>query len=206
VIPSGKNSLAYPMIVLMQVFVSKFGRYLTVGASLVLLLALGVITSSEGVQGLLVSIPGALLFVYTLVILFWIPRVEIDEGGVRLRNIFRSHYISWGAISRIDTRWALTLFVGTKKYTAWSASAPGRHTAIFASKDQGQHLPESTYLSGTVRPGDLVTSESGAAAAVIRRSWEAKRDQNLVAAVATSWHKKTIIGSLALLTLLVITS
>jgi hypothetical protein len=48
--------------------------------------------------------------------------------------------------------------------------------AMFASRDQGQHLPESTYLAGTVRPGDLVTSDSGGAAALVRRHWERRGD------------------------------
>jgi hypothetical protein len=43
---------------------------------------------------------------------------------------------------------------------------------MFASRDQGQHLPETTYLAGTVRPGDLVNSDSGGAAALVRRHWE----------------------------------
>ena len=188
----------------MQVFVSKFGRYLTLGATFVLVLALGTIAASEGLQGVLVGIPGAALFVYSLVILFWLPRVEIDEGGVRLRNVIRTHYVSWGAIARIDTRWALTLFTSDRKYISWSATAPGRHAAIFASKDQGEHLAESTYLAGTVRPGDLVTSDSGAAASVIRRIWESKRDQDLPAAVNTTWHTKTLIGFGLLLGLLTV--
>ncbi|MDP4586010.1 MAG: PH domain-containing protein, partial [Microbacteriaceae bacterium] len=34
----------------------------------------------------------------------------------------------------------------------------------------------STYLAGTVRPGDLVTTDSGGAAALVRRHWERRGD------------------------------
>ena len=185
----------------MQVFRSTFGRVITVLVGLVMALALVVFARDFGIASALGSVPLAVLLVYGSAVMFWLPRVEVDDGGVRIVNLIRSHYISWGAIDRVDTRYALAVFVGQKKYTAWGAPAPGRHAAFFATKDQGQHLPDSTYLAGTVRPGDLVTSESGAAAAVIRNRWEKTQGQDLISSVNTAWHFRTI-AALITLTLL----
>jgi hypothetical protein len=112
---------------------------------------------------------------------FWRPRLIIRETGVNVRNLVASHEIEWGAITRIDTKWGLTLFLGKRRINVWAAPAPSRYAAMTASRDQGQHLPESTYLAGTVRPGDLVTTDSGGAAALVRRHWERRgEDRALV--------------------------
>ena len=155
---------------------------------------------TQGVEAAFVSLAPAALIGFLALMLFWFPRVEVSEDFVRIVNPARDVRISWGAIRRIDTRWALEIICEEGKYSAWGAPAPGRHSSIFASRDQGQHLPESTYLAGTVRPGDLITSDSGAAAAEIRRRWEAIRGSDLPAQVAVKWQTR----KLALLTALVV--
>jgi hypothetical protein len=46
-----------------------------------------------------------------------------------------------------------------------------------ANRTESKHLPESSYVGdGLIRPGDLTTSDSGVAALIIRRHWEALRD------------------------------
>jgi hypothetical protein len=149
---------------------------------------------TEGFWSFVVSFPSGLFITVLVALLYWLPRVEVDEGGVRIINIVRTHYISWGAIELIDTKYTLSLRALGKKYSAWGAPAPGRHSAIFASRDQGAHLPESSYLAGTVRPGDLINSDSGAPAAYIRRIWEQTRDQNLTASVASSLSKTKVLA------------
>jgi hypothetical protein len=43
------------------------------------------------------------------------------------------------------------------------------------------NLPESSYgAGGTVRPGDLMSSDSGQAAALVRSRWEQVRDAGLL--------------------------
>ena len=160
---------------------------------------------TDGLDQAIRSLPALTLVVLIVFSLYWRPRVEVDDGGVRIVNVFRTHYISWVAIELIDTKYALTITALGKKYSAWGAPAPGRHSAIFASRDQGANLPETTYLAGTVRPGDLITSDSGAAAAYIRRIWEQHRDLDGIASVASSWHMKQI-AALGLLVLLTVVS
>ena len=104
------------------------------------------------------------------------PRVELRDEEIVVTNPFRSHRVPWGAIQRIDTKWGLTILGSAGKVQAWSAPAPGRHSSLRATKFDGKHLPESSYLAGTIRPGDLVSSDSGAAAYAIRSEWERRRD------------------------------
>jgi hypothetical protein len=160
-----------------QVFIAKSSRYLSIAIIVAMALALASVFATDGILGVLLSTPLVLTIVSATLMLFWFPRVEVSEQEVVIKNVIRSYKVPMQKIARIDTRWALALYLeGGKKITSWSATAPGRHTSIFASREQGQHLPESTYLAGTVRPGDLISTDSGAAAATIRRYWEQQRD------------------------------
>ena len=145
------------------------------------------------------SIAFSALLIYLVWLLFWQPHIEVAEQGVIIVNLLRTHQIPWGQIVRIDTRWALEIFTEKRKYTAWSAPAPGRHTSMLASRDQGEHLPKSSYVAGTVRPGDLVNTDSGSAAARIRALWEQRKDQLVTAEELTSWSKAKLIFLLVLL-------
>lgn len=162
-------------------------------------LALAGVYATDGLWGALLALPLAATVGYVSLLLFWFPRVEVTEDLVIIKNVFRTYLVPIRAIARIDTKWALALILPSgKKITSWSATAPGRHSSLFASRDQGQHLPESTYLAGTVRPGDLITSDSGAAAAAIRRLWEASPKDG-VGEIGTRWHKSQILVLGALL-------
>lgn len=176
-----------------------------------MLLVLWVSFTEAGFWGAAQSLAPVALTMTLVWAAFYNPRIEVGEGRVILVNVLRTIEIPLACISRIDTRWALTLYCGEKRYTAWGATAPGRHTSFFATKDQGSHLPESTYLAGTVRPGDLVNSESGAAAAYIRRLWEALRDASgsfpvSNEAVRVSWHRGTLLVLAALIGLTLVVS
>jgi hypothetical protein len=54
-----------------------------------------------------------------------------------------------------------------------------------------------------VRPGDLVNTDSGAAAATIRRYWEAQKDRGNSTAekVTITWHKTQLLVLVGLLVL-----
>jgi hypothetical protein len=168
----------------------------------IMALAWLIILVGEGLTGALASLPGVALICALSLLLFWFPRVEVGEEFVKIVNVFREHKISWGAIKLIDTRWALAITTEKGKITAWGAPAPGRHSSIFASRDQGQHLPESTYISGTVRPGDLVSSDSGAAAAHIRRLWEQRKDAPGIVESKVNFGKIVLVAILLVATAL----
>lgn len=157
----------------MTVFRSRFGRVFCVVTWVALAVAEAPVLT-DGV-GLLRSLPLAALIGFAVWAAFWRPVLRVDDDGLHIRNVATDYDIEWGAIQQVDTKWGLTIFTEIGKVSVWAAPAPGRHAAFTATRDQGTFLPESTYLSGTVRPGDLATTESGAAAAFIRREWERRR-------------------------------
>jgi len=116
-------------------------------------------------------------FGYVSWLLFWNPSVKISEAGVIVDNIFRRNKLNWSAISRIDTKYSLSLETRSGTIRAWAAPAPSRYAAFMANRTESKHLPESSYIGeGLIRPGDLTTSDSGVAALIIRRHWEGLRD------------------------------
>ena len=186
----------------MEVFHSRFSRVLAAVSIGILALSWFVGSVGLGVQAAIGTLPIVLLFSYLALIVFWLPKVSVEDDLVRISNIFREHTINLSAIKRIDTRFALTIYTATKKYSAWGAPAPGRHASIFASKDEGSHLPESTYLAGTVRPGDLINTDSGAAAAHIRRLWERRTDTENIETSKLYWPRVAALAALVLVSFL----
>lgn len=156
---------------------SRFGRVLTVivaGGSLAVLVLIAAGGRLGDAAGLL---PVLSLLSFLTWAGFWRPAVMAGPAGVILRNVWHTTDVSWPEIQRIDTKFALTLYTPHGRVTAWAAPAPDRHVVLGAVKSDGGHLPESSYLDGTVRPGDLITTDSGQAAYAIRAHWEQLRDE-----------------------------
>lgn len=105
-------------------------------------------------------------------LMFWRPKVEIGEDGILLVNPLRTIRIGWQLVEDIDTRYALTVVVAGKKFSAWAATAPGRYHArsIHASELKGIDT-----VDGAIRPGDSPRTLSGAAAFVARQRLLAHR-------------------------------
>jgi hypothetical protein len=162
----------------MTTFVSRSGRILAVVFILVFTGAAATTAATGDVTDALRGVSVTAFLALAIYATFWRPRLIIRESGVNVRNIVVTHEIEWGAIERVDTKWGLTFFLKNRRISVWAAPAPSRYAAMIASRDQGQHLPETTYLAGTVRPGDLVTSDSGGAAALVRRYWERRTNDS----------------------------
>jgi hypothetical protein len=155
---------------------SRFGRALTVIVWAILAVFIGSFAVQlQGAQ-LLRYTPVIVLMGYVIWLLLWSPSVTIAPSGVTIRNLVRKNVVSWPAIERIDTRFALTLFTSTRRITAWSAPAPSRFASYRAARSDLMRLPESTYLAGAIRPGDIPQSDSGLAALYVRRYWDQLRD------------------------------
>jgi hypothetical protein len=133
--------------------------------------------------------------VYLCWLLFWYPSVTVEPSGVQVRNPLRTFQVSWPAIVRIDTRFALTLFTKTtRKIVAWSAPSPSRYAGINTVRPDlsalnpsvgqkvidadnfGNTSPTGDDRPGTVKLGDVPRSESGLAALHVRRAWASLRD------------------------------
>jgi hypothetical protein len=157
------------------VFQSRSGRVLTIGAGLLAVVGAVVSVAQDPAQGLR-ALPAFALVAVAVWAVFGRPAVLVSDGGIEVRNVLRTIELPWPSIERIDTKYALTLYTAYGVYAAWAAPAPSRSRALAAAPGDTRHLPESWYAGGGVRPGDLVGTPSGDAAAYIRRRWEELRD------------------------------
>lgn len=145
-----------------------FGRLLTVIVSAIAALVL-VSTVVGGRADLLPTQAwGPLLLAYAAWLVFWAPRVRIATEGVEIRNVFRTHDISWPAIRRVDTKWALNITTAHERVTAWAAPAPGRHSNAYITTNEERNQPYLSAMMQDARRGDLPRTDSGDAATVIR--------------------------------------
>lgn len=113
---------------------------------------------------------GLALLGATAVALFWLPSLSVAQHEVTVRNVFSTIHVPWPAIERVDTKYALTLYTPRGKVTAWASPAPNRYAAQVTASSETR-LPGAA-LGGSIRPGDLLSTSSGAAAYVIRTHYE----------------------------------
>lgn len=156
-----------------------FGRVLTIVIAVIGAGALIGYLATGDLAGILRSGWLLLLMVALVWALYWMPRVEVLEHAVIVRNPFSTWHVPWAAIQRIDTKWALTLYTERRRVEAWAAPASGRYTVFRLGPDDVK-VSESARVAGAIRPGDTLSSESGAAANHIRRHWEQLRDDGLL--------------------------
>jgi len=147
-------------------------------------------------------------------IALWRPSVLVGDDEIVVVNVMSTIRVPWAALIQVDTRYALTLFTPRKRVTVTAAPAPGRLTAALGRRDTGG-IQQSVVVDGRVRPGDLPTTDSGAAAFLVRQRWEelsAAGRIELGAAdrtpVVTRWHWPSLalcavllVGGAALLSL-----
>jgi hypothetical protein len=176
----------------------RFGRI--PAAAVCIIAALGIVSLFVPGDPSQLRFIGVLLLVGFLSWLtYWRPAVILSPAGVEFINLFRTRRITWPAIQRIETKYALTVYTAAGKFTAWAAPAPSRFAVGRASKGDVAGLPESTFSAGErVGLGDLPNSDSGAAALQVRRRWESYRDAGLLeglegTGVVTTWHTISIV-------------
>ena len=182
---------------------SRFNRIVAI-----LVWALAALVAALGMWG---SEPG-LAWVYPAVVLaaflawaaLWRPGVRVDDAGVHVRNFTHSVDIPWEALIHIDTKHALTLLTPGQRFTAWSAPAPGMMTSQIISRRPLNR--ESRAVGNMPRTGDLLGSDSGDAAMLVRDEWRRRVDAGLVAVgvaddvrVTRRWDTTVIVVTALLL-------
>jgi hypothetical protein len=126
---------------------------------------------------LLRSTPAVLLVAVAAVVVFWIPRLELDPAQLRVVNPLRTHEVSWAAIRDIDTRWSLTLDTARGRITAGAAPSPGP----FSQVGRARRNLLSLSLSPRREQGGAEQSRS-----LVVRQWSSYREQGLLGAVEGS--------------------
>ncbi len=157
-----------------SVYHSRFNRVvaIVVWALEVFLLVSGVIGGVlQRHPGFVVPAAFAALAVFALL---WHPKVVVDDAGTTLVNVLVTVVVPWAALIDVDTKYSLSLRTPGRAYAAWAAPAPGRTGIAMARRTERRHGDRETTptLAGRARPGDLVATESGAAAYLVRSRWQ----------------------------------
>jgi hypothetical protein len=149
---------------------------------------------------LLRATPAVLLVAVAAIVVFWVPRLELDPAEVRVVNPLRTHVVSWAAIRDIDSRWSLTLDTARGRITAWAAPSPGP----FSQLGRARRDLLSLSLSRRREVGGAEQSRS-----LVVRQWSSYREQGLLGAVEgpgvrTRWNlvPAVALGVLAVATIL----
>ena len=158
-----------------------FGRILSV---VIAVLGVGAVVSSLAAGDPLFalrSVSPIALLVTLVFAAFWFPSVSVRSDEIEVRNVFSTHHVPWAAIRRIDTKWALTLETDRGTVSAWASPAPGRYSIIGTTRGDVTRTASSARAAGaSIRPGDALSTASGAIAHVIRTHWEELRDDGLL--------------------------
>ena len=182
-----------------EVFVSRFNRVLAVliwAASAAL--AAGLLVSVHD-RRLLYLIP-CILFADLAWVMLWRPRFSVDSRGLDVVNVTRTIEIPWAALIHVDTKFALTLYTPGHRYAVWSAPAPGTASTLRATRNETKgRIGRPSVEDSVRRPGDLLSTESGQAAEVVRRRWAQLQDAGALepgladeTPVLVRWHLVTL--------------
>jgi hypothetical protein len=155
---------------------SRFNR--TVAVALWVLSVVVVAGASLGDLRLVPLCPAAALLSLFAWAALWRPGVRVDEVGVAVQNVTHSVAIPWAALIHVETRYALTLHAPSGTFTAWSAPAPGLVGSLRASRRTTHR--EARAADGALRAGDLIGTDSGSAATVVREQWRRRLDSGQV--------------------------
>lgn len=133
----------------------------------------------------------------------WRPGVRVDDAGVVIQNVTHRVTIPWTALIHVDTRYALTLHTPSGKFAAWSAPAPGLIGSMRASRNATNR--ETRAADASLRAGDLLGTESGSPATVVREQWRRRLDSGQVQTgiaddvpVRRQWDTPVLAGLAAL--------
>lgn len=97
-----------------------------VGAAVVVfaVVLLGGLLVSGAWSHLVYGAPLLGLLAFAGVAALWLPYVEVSDGGVEVRNVFRTVHVPWPAITEVDGRYGLRLTTAHGRVDAWAAPAP----------------------------------------------------------------------------------
>ena len=157
-------------------------------------LAGAVAVLATGGLGAWPSVLPLVLVGYVAWLLFWYPKVVVEAAGVRLVNPLRTLLVPWDAVIHVDTKYSMTLVTPTRRYSAWAAPAPG---VVASLRDARQSRREerrdgSGALYKSIRPGDRPGTDSGNAAAAVRRRLDRLADAGLIDVDATQGARASV--------------
>ncbi|CAM5790687.1 PH domain-containing protein [Cellulomonas persica] len=183
-------------------FSSRYGRWLTVAAGLAGVVAVASIAATDGLTAALRALPVTGLVVLLLWAAFWRPEVEVSDGGVTVRNVWRTTVIPWPTYRDADVRFALRVETTDGAVEAWApprSSGSGRWLTRRGPATPA--LPtDDDRVDGTAEDALRAIVDRHAA---LDRAGHLDRAEAAVASgavhVARTWHARLLGATLVLL-------
>jgi hypothetical protein len=159
-----------------------FGRVLTVAVAVICVIGVVGLVVLGDWANLGTTIWPLLFFAVLVFALFWRPLISLDERGLTVVNVFRTVFLPWAALERIDTRYTLTLFTPTRKVPVWAAPGPSARRSTETDRgvasDRGAAGPASLRIADAVterwdalREAGALTESDGEAGVTVRTHW-----------------------------------
>lgn len=136
---------------------------------------------------------------YAAHVFLWRPALVVDDQGCEIRNPLRTVSVPWQALIHVDTRYSLTLHTPDRRWPVWCApqasALVARRKARRAREDRDPRDPRNPLDAG-MRIGDVPGTESGDAAALVRRRWASTERGDAEAVevpVAVHWPRTALL-------------
>lgn len=181
-----------------HVFSSRYGRWLTIVTVVAAAVAVIAVATHDGVADAAVLAAPAGLVVLVVWAMYWRPRVEVSDGLVEVRNVWRTALVPWPTFRGSTLKLSLVLHTTEGDVPVWAApraSASARR--LRRARDDDALVPAK----------DGAVHRQGTAEAVVEEI--ERRQAALTAAghlpataegvrVARRWHVRTLAGTAAL--------
>lgn len=151
-------------------FTSRFNRVLAI-VTWLLCLAGVVAVAFAGADAAIHYLPAIVLIAWLAWAWLWRPYLFWDDDAITVVNGVATTVIPWAALIQVETRYALTLITPRGRHPVTVAPAPGRLATALSKRDM-KGIAAPVGSDGSVQAGDLPSSDSGAAAHLIRQRWQ----------------------------------
>lgn len=163
-----------------RTFRSQFNRTLSIVLwTVAAVIAIGIVASATTRGDSLWLLPTIVALAVIVWVVLWRPHVAVDDDGVSVANVTHTVEVPWPALIHLDVTYSLRVHVPGRAIAVSAAPAPGRVGGAVARRGTA---PRGHRDGQTVSVGELLTTDSGKAAAMIRDRWESLRDAGKIAA------------------------
>lgn len=118
-----------------HVFKTAFSKYFSL-AFIAMAIIVSIRVAWVSPRELTQSVPILLAAGGLIGMLFYLPRVEVSDGGITIVNVLRTTHIPWPNFTSVEAQWNLEVKTTDGKYTSWALPASSG-TARRLSKNRG---------------------------------------------------------------------
>jgi hypothetical protein len=123
---------------------------------------------------------------------FWLPKLEVTEDEILVRNVFSTVRMRWEAIVSIESRWSLAFRTERGKVTAWASPPANQSVGV-------GFLIRGMSPSTTARPASTPAAGKTSVTEVILATWDERTDRIDLDRGDARPHRTLNIGTIVVL-------